>query len=127
MYPVFYAYYPVYAYHPYRYKSQNIDVARPQYPPVDINVFSKSAASFQTLMKDAELFVKRVSTSSTFAREIMNAAQQGDKPKVQSLVSSTGITEKVDVQYNPDQLRISLTSKAEQPECCKLTLAFRWR
>lgn len=126
MYPFFYAFYPVYAYYPGSYRIR-VDDVRPAYPPVNVQVFTKSVASFRKLMKDAELFMNKVSTSNSFAHDVMDAAQKGDKAKVQSLVSSTGITEKVDVQYNPDQLRISLTPKSEQVECCKLTFAIRWR
>ncbi|MDY0406106.1 hypothetical protein P5G51_012515 [Virgibacillus sp. 179-BFC.A HS] len=119
--------YPVYTYAPVPYHGNVINPSYRQYPPVDVTLFSKSAESFHTLMNDANIIVRKLSTSKAFAKQVMEAAQAGNKERVRELIASTGVKEKVDVEYNPDQLRLSLTHKVEQTDCCKLTLAFRWR
>ncbi|WP_284139368.1 MULTISPECIES: hypothetical protein [unclassified Virgibacillus] len=98
-----------------------------QYPPVDPTIFSKSAQSFEPLMVDAKRIVEKISVSTDFARDVMKAAQESDKKTVQRLIKSTGISSRSVIDYNPDGINIRLEADIGEVECCKLTMAIRWR
>jgi hypothetical protein len=108
--------YPAFPLPPYR-----------QYPPVDPTLFSQSAIAMQKLMKDGSLILKKLAESKEFAFKIMSAAQESDTKKVQQLIDSIGIQSKVDIYYNPDGIRLTLSSKDEQIDCCKLAISLRWK
>jgi hypothetical protein len=98
-----------------------------QYPPVDPTLFSQSAIAMQKLMKDGSLILKKLAESKEFASKVMSAAQESDTKKVQQLIQSIGIQSKVDIYYNPDGIRLTLSSKVEQIDCCKLAISLRWK
>jgi hypothetical protein len=108
--------YPVFPLLPYR-----------QYPPVDPTLFSQSAIAMEKLMKDGSLILKKLAESKEFASKVMSAAQESDTKKVQQLIQSIGIQSKVDIYYNPDGIRLTLSSKVGQIECCKLAISLRWK
>jgi hypothetical protein len=111
-----YSTYPVFPLPPYR-----------QYPPVDPTLFNQSAIAMQKLMSDGSLILKKLAESKEFAFKIMSAAQESDTKKVQQLIDSIGIQSKVDIYYNPDGIRLTLSSKDEQIDCCKLAISLRWK
>jgi hypothetical protein len=112
----FYNAYPAFPLPPYR-----------QYPPVDPTLFSQSAIAMQKLMKDGSLILKKLAESKEFAFKVMSAAQESHTKEVKQLIKSIGIQSKVDIYYNPDGIRLTLSSKAGQIECCKLAISLRWK
>jgi hypothetical protein len=98
-----------------------------QSPPVDPTLFSQSAIAMQKLMKDGSLILKKLAESKEFAFKVMSAAQESDTKEVQQLIQSIGIQSKVDIYYNPDGIRLTLSSKVGQIECCKLAISLRWK
>ncbi|WP_235356929.1 hypothetical protein [Bacillus alveayuensis] len=98
-----------------------------QYPPVDPTLFSQSAIAMQKLIKDGSLILKKLAESKEFAFKVMSAAQESDTKEVQQLIQSIGIQSKVDIYYNPDGIRLTLSSKVGQIECCKLAISLRWK
>lgn len=96
------------------------------YPQVDPTTFSESATSMEQLMKEASIILHRLSESKGFAAEVMTAAQQGQKEKVEQLIKSTGIHAGVKVDYTPDGLSLHMSSEVSGQECCHLTITLRW-
>ncbi|ANB61363.1 hypothetical protein [Anoxybacteroides amylolyticum] len=96
-----------------------------QYPPVDPTLFSQSATTAQLLMKDASSILSKFSQSKSFAMTIMSLAQQGKTKQVQQMVQSLGIRSKVDIYFNPDGIRLTL-SPSSAGGCCQLVIGLRW-
>ncbi|WP_066175724.1 hypothetical protein [Bacillus marinisedimentorum] len=101
--------------------------ARQQYPDVDPELFSESAQAFQVLMKDAGKILDKLAESKMFAHDVMAAAQEDKKQKVEQLIQSTGVMSKVVVTYNPDSIHLQFHSRVHGTECCALTMVLRWR
>lgn len=100
---------------------------RQQYPDVDPAIFHQSADSFKSLISDGNKLLDQLSESESFAEQIMDAAQQGDKEEVKKLVESTDLQASVKTRFNPDSITITLYSNDEQENCCKLAMGFRWK
>lgn len=98
-----------------------------QYPPVDSSTFHQSANEMTTLMSDASIVLNRLAGSTDFAEKVMSAAQESNVEGVNELIQSTGIQSHVDVQFNPDQIRLEFSSSVNEVECCKLQIAIKWR
>ncbi len=113
---MYYFPHPVYYYPVYR-----------QFPPVNPELLHESALESKKLMKDASTILNKLSESTGFATELMNAAQASNTSKLNELISSTGITSNVSVTYNPDGLRLEFHSKIAHLECCRLLVALRWQ
>ncbi|MFD2046530.1 hypothetical protein ACFSTA_19505 [Ornithinibacillus salinisoli] len=103
------------------------DEKRQQYLNVDPDLFFKSAGAFKELLGDASVILNKLSEDENLAYQIMEAAQQNNKEKVEELIKSTGVKGTVDVDYNPDGIKLNMLSKVEETDCCKLTMALRWR
>ncbi|SFJ94723.1 hypothetical protein SAMN04487936_105330 [Halobacillus dabanensis] len=97
------------------------------YPEVNEGVFVQSASSMMGVMEDARTVVEQISNSKDFANEVMGAAQESDQSKVDTLIRSTGVTSSFQAEYNPDRLKLNMSSSAGEVECCKLTVILRWR
>lgn len=97
------------------------------YPEVNEGVFVQSASSMMGVMNDARTVVEQISNSKDFANEVMGAAQESDQSKVDTLIRSTGVTSAFQAEYNPDRLKLHMSSSAGDVECCKLTVILRWR
>lgn len=98
-----------------------------QYPSIDPTFFNESALSMQHLLKEASLVLNRLAQSKQFAGQVMSAAQKSDSKGVERLIKSTGIKADVKVTFNPDGINMRLSSQVAGAECCKLTIALRWR
>ncbi len=123
---MYYANYPGYYYVPY-YPYAAYWQGRQQYPPVDANLLNQSANETKKLMDDASIVLNKLAESQEFDAELMYAAQASDTAKVEQLIHSTGITSEVDINYNPDGLRLKFKSQVADTDCCKLRIALRWR
>lgn len=119
----------------YLYRSRNgYPLIRPntydpirQYPEVDPNLLYHSANESKKLMKEASIVLNKLSESKEFDAKLMYAAQASDIEEVKRLIYSIGVTSEVDVQYNPDSLRLEFTSQVANMDCCRLLIALRWR
>ncbi|WP_010096898.1 hypothetical protein [Ornithinibacillus scapharcae] len=116
-------YYPVYYYLPYPYQT---NVYR-QFPEVDPGFLYDSANETRKLMKEASIVLNRFADSKEFDKKVMAAAQESNMVEVKNLIKSIGITSEVDVHFNPDGLRMEFNSKVKETDCCKLTIALRWK
>jgi len=94
---------------------------------VDSTLFNKSAFEMEKLMKDASLILTKIVESKEFGKKVMTAAQESNLKEVERLINSSGIHSVVDTSYSPDGLNLKFTSNVENTECCKLTVALRWR
>ncbi|ASN03864.1 hypothetical protein [Virgibacillus necropolis] len=129
--------YPIYCYPDWRMYEQptylypepnaNYTNDRPQSLDVDPTLFYQSAKEFKQLMKNATVVLNKLSESEDFAYKVMDAAQQNKTEKVKELIESTGVPGDVEISYNPDGINITMISKVEDTDCCKLVMAIRWR
>ena len=55
-------------------------------PPVDIQQLNGSVYKFQILMRQADLLINKLGNDPEFSKELMGAAQQSDKNKVNQLI-----------------------------------------
>jgi hypothetical protein len=97
-----------------------------QYPPVNPALFSKSAATAQRLMNDASIILKKLAESKSFATSVMAAAQEGKTKEVNRMIQSLGIKSKVDLYFNPDGIRFTLSPPPGAFSCCQLVIGLRW-
>jgi len=98
-----------------------------QYPPIDPTLFNQSAITMQKLMRDASRLLDRLAQSKQFAEKIMSAAQESHTAEVKKLIGSVGVQSKVDIYYDPDGIRITLSADVQQVQCCRLVIALRWK
>ncbi|KHE69274.1 hypothetical protein LD39_13115 [Halobacillus sp. BBL2006] len=96
------------------------------YPPVDPGIFTSSATEMHQLMKKADALMQKLANSSSFAKDVMDAAQNNEKQKVNQLLKSTGLDSGMKTSYNPDGLKIILTSEVNNMDCCHLTISLKW-
>ncbi|MBB5324398.1 hypothetical protein HNQ34_001491 [Anoxybacillus tepidamans] len=97
-----------------------------QYPPVDPALFSQSATTAQLLMKDASIILAKFAQSKSFSANIMSLAQEGKTKQVQQMIQSLGIRSKVDIYFNPDGIRLTLSPSSAAAGCCQLVIGLRW-
>ena len=100
---------------------------RPSYPPVNPGHLNDSANESRKLLVEASKLLDRLATSKEFATLMMEAAQRSETAEVKRLIRSIGITSRVDVDYNPDGLRLEFKGEVGGVECCRLLIALRWR
>lgn len=71
--------------------ASSLPAASRPYPEVDTTLFKTSATKAITLMNDANLVMKKITTSNSFSNELMTAAQQSNQAEVEKLIQSAGI------------------------------------
>lgn len=98
-----------------------------QLPEVNPSTFMSSAKHMRIIMRDASTLLNRMADSREFSYSLMTAAQESNQQKVENLLKSSGIQTSPKVTYNPDGLKLSFTTQANNIECCHLTLDLRWR
>ncbi|WP_163538476.1 hypothetical protein [Gracilibacillus sp. YIM 98692] len=98
-----------------------------QFPPVNPDLLYQSANESKKLMNEASMVLNKLSESKEFDAQLMYAAQASDIEEVNRLIHSIGVTSDVDIHFNPDSLRLEFTSKVANIDCCKLSIALRWR
>ncbi|MCA1009192.1 hypothetical protein [Halobacillus halophilus] len=96
------------------------------YPEVNTEMFMKSAEQMKDLLKEADVLMDHIISSSKWTSELMKAAQQSNKSKVIQLLKSAGVQSKMDTSYTPDGLNIMLYSSVGELDCCHLKLSIRW-
>ncbi|MBO0995359.1 hypothetical protein [Bacillus sp. SD088] len=129
---MYYIPYTYYSYSPYLVENQASLYKRPMvrkqhvYPTVETEKLHQSAQKFQTLMPQANLLMNKINSSSTFAHELMDAAQQSNKQKVHKLIQSTGISSSVKSQFNPDGIIFEFSNVENGKGGCILHIALQW-
>lgn len=96
------------------------------FPEVNATLFKTSAYKAISLMKDANLVMTKITTSTSFSSELMTAAQQSKQKEVERLIQSTGIKKKPTVTYNPDGITMKFVDYAGDKECCHIITQLRW-
>lgn len=108
-----------------RDESNAIPDFRP-YPEVNTVLFKTSATKAILLMEDANLVMKKITSSSPFSNDLMAAAQQSNQAQVEHLVDSAGIKKKPKITYNPDGITMTFQDNVGDRECCHIILKLRW-
>lgn len=99
--------------------------ARP-YPEVNATLFKSSAEKAILLMKDANLVMTKIMSSTSFSSDLMAAAQQSQQKEVERLIQSAGIKKKPKITYNPDGITMNFVDYAGDKECCHIITQLRW-
>ncbi|WP_173107404.1 hypothetical protein [Bacillus sp. KH172YL63] len=126
-----YRYHPFYPpvqrpFSPIHPRAQPVFSTNRTYPPIDTQTFMSSAGKTLSLMKDAEMVLKKIQSSKEFSRKFMNAAQQSNLPEVHRLLQTIGTTVQPVVSFNPDGIRLVFDEKLGQVDCCHLIVIVRW-
>lgn len=98
------------------------------YPTVSTKIFTQSLKNFTSLMHQGNRLLSHLSNPS-FAHRLMEAAQQGKKAQVDSLVKSIGITVPVTTHFSPTGIVFTLHSRETLDpfeNCCSLSFAIKW-
>lgn len=98
-----------------------------KYPEVNAGFLYQSANETRKLMKEASLVLDKFASSKEFGKKVMTAAQESNTKEVERLVKSIGVTSDIHIDYNPDELKMEFMSHVQNTECCKLTVALRWK
>jgi hypothetical protein len=99
-----------------------------QYPPVNIEIFSKSIKSFRLLMEQGSILLDRLGDAD-FDQKIMEAAQQGNKAEVDRLIQSIGLKVPVNTKFSPTGVTFELTANPDPnnpANCCTLSVNMKW-
>jgi len=127
---LFYPYYYPPAYWPAYYVTPNYQshaFSHRPYPEVNTELLIKSAEQMKVLLKEADVLMDHIKSSTELAAELMNAAQQSNKSKLIQLLKSSGIQSKMDASYTPDGLNIMLYTSVGDLDCGHLKISIRWR
>lgn len=112
------------------YKNKSNESDEPQglrpYPEVNPSLFKSSAQKAIALMQDANLVMSKITSSTSFSRDLMSAAQESNQKEVERLIQSTGIKKKPKITYNPDGITMNFTDFVGDRECCHIITELRW-
>lgn len=112
-YPIPTAYYPAYwAWHR-------------DFPPVDTKILVHSITSFQRLVEDASLVLKKLA-EPFIAQQIMTAAQTGNQKEVDRIVHSFGCESVVSTSYTPSSVQFTISPHMQGMPCCNLSMSIKW-
>lgn len=106
------------------YKNQHPDT-RP-FPEVSSTLFKTSALKSIALMKDANIVMSKITSSSSFSKDLMSAAQQSNTKEVERMIRATGIKRMPKIDYDPDGITMIFTDYAGEKECCHIITQLRW-
>ncbi|MGM0922429.1 MAG: hypothetical protein ACQEWW_14650 [Bacillota bacterium] len=95
-------------------------------PEVDSSQFVHSASQMDGLLTDAKKLTTYLSTSKEQAKKILAAAQASNSVLVKKLLNASGITNELETEFNPDGVRLILSYKNPDLNCCRLILVLRW-
>lgn len=109
----------------YKNTTQDSGTAR-RYPEVNATLFKTSAEKAIALMKDANLVMNEIISSSSFSSDLMGAAQQSNQKEVERMIQSTGIKKTPEITYNPDGITMNFVDYAGDKECCHIITQLRW-
>jgi len=98
-----------------------------EFPPVNTTLLKSSVKNMEEILTDATKILRHISTETTFAKELMTAAQLSKTETVKALITNIGVKHIPTIYYNPDGIHLSFVGKQQNLECCKLDLAIRWR
>jgi hypothetical protein len=107
------------------HKNTLSDPARP-FPEVNATLFRTSAEKAIALMKDANLVMTKITTSTSYSSDLMSAAQESNQKEVERLIKSTGIKKTPKITYDPDGLTMNFVDYAGDKECCHIITQLRW-
>jgi hypothetical protein len=114
--------YPNYFLNPFPYPYYQIR----SYPQVNPTVFMDSATKMQVLIQDALLVLRKISASKQFSTELMSAAQQSNKEKVNRMIRSAGVKNIPQVTFTPTGIHLRFFGDVTKVDCCHLILDLRW-
>lgn len=100
--------------------------AENQFPPVNTEQLQTSAKQFEAIIQEVNRLIQKILTSPTFAKTLMDTAQQSDHEKVNELILSTGVTAKVETTFSPSGIQIAFDNTEQGKGCCQLTVHLVW-
>jgi len=115
----------MYHYYLYLYYPNYLYRFPPQYPPLKIGIFESSIQTMQKIANEAVVMLNRISDPG-FARQIMTAAQTGNKKEVDRLIKSTGVSSPITIKYTPSGILLTIGSDAKGGNCCSLSMHLKW-
>jgi hypothetical protein len=127
---MYYYHYP-YPPHPQQPAYPGYDYYYPitrQYPPVDVNVFSKSIKAYRLLIDQGSILLDRLGDGD-FDVKLMTAAQQGNQAEVDRLIKTIGLKVPVKTKYTPTGVTFELATQPDPSSymnCCTLTIQLKW-
>lgn len=77
--------------------------------------------------KDATTISTKIANDPTFAKQLMEKAQQSKQEEVQKQLQSIGIESEMKISFNPNTIHITLSPKKGESPCCQLTFLLYWR
>ncbi len=99
---------------------------RPTYPQVDTTQLKSSAKAFQPLMDDADKVLNEFVKSGDFAYNVKDAAQRSQTEKIKIYLTQLGVSHQLEINYNPDAIKITFINQTNSVECCRLTVSLKW-
>lgn len=99
---------------------------RRPFPEVNATLFKTSAEKAIALMKDANLVMTQITSSSSFSSDLMSAAQQSNTKEVERMIKATGIRKTPKITYDPDGITMNFVDYAGEKECCHIITQLRW-
>jgi hypothetical protein len=117
--PHYRTYHPIPPYYQTYFPSRNTAQVNP-------TMFMDSARQTKELIKDGTLISEKIAGSKPFSIDIMRAAQESNKAKVEELIKSIGIKHKPQVSYTPNGLTLTFIHEQNDIDCCHLILKIRW-
>ncbi|WLR41262.1 hypothetical protein LC087_09960 [Bacillus carboniphilus] len=107
-------YYPVYPpFIPYYYRP---------FPAISPNTFIESAKTIPPYLKDLTSLAEKISSDRQYSEQLMNAAQESDQQKVDSLIQGLNLEHSIKTTYTPDGVRFEISSTR-----CRVSMSLRWR
>ncbi|MGQ7865403.1 inner spore coat protein [Bacillus sp. FSL W8-0920] len=91
------------------------------FPPVDAHSFQRAAKESARLVADASLITQQISSSLSFAQQIMEAAERSDSASVIRMLKQIGVKSGIDIRFSPEGIRIYLSLASS-----RLFLLLQW-
>ncbi|MGX9290591.1 inner spore coat protein [Bacillus sp. A015] len=91
------------------------------FPPVDAHPFQRSAKESARLVADASLITQQISSSLSFAKRMMEAAERADTTSVIRMLKQIGVKSNIDIRFSPEGIRIYLSMTSS-----RLFLLLQW-
>ncbi|KMY44879.1 hypothetical protein AC622_12165 [Bacillus sp. FJAT-27916] len=100
---------------------------RQQYPPINTQVFVNSANLSKEMISDLYTITNQVESNPTFARQLMEAAQRGQRNQVIALINSLPLTHRPEVTFSPGAIVVRILPANPSNSSANLTLTMIWK
>ena len=115
-----------YPYFPSHYGFQNYNQPPREFPEVDPAVFVESAKVSKPLLTEIVRLLDKIEEPGPFSKRLMDAAQRSNKERVRQLLREAGVKSDPDINFNPDELRLTFLGKIGTTDVSKINIVLRW-